>query len=124
MNGTPREVRQNFRQAVLRRAGIFVPTVVFFELAFGVHKSARREWNAKRLQEFLEAPIQLVPFEQQDASAAAEIRAELQAAGKPMGAYDYLIAGQARARNLTLITSNVREFSRVRGLAWADWARP
>jgi tRNA(fMet)-specific endonuclease VapC len=48
----------------------------------------------------------------------------LQAAGTPIGAYDYLIAGQALARRLTLVTANVSEFSRVKGLFWQDWAKP
>ena len=44
------------------------------------------------------------------------------AAGAPIGAYDLLIAGQARRRGLTLVTANVSEFGRVSGLAWEDWA--
>jgi tRNA(fMet)-specific endonuclease VapC len=48
----------------------------------------------------------------------------LEAAGKPIGAYDYLIAGQALARQLTLMTANISEFSRVKGLMWQDWAKP
>ena len=42
----------------------------------------------------------------------------------PIGAYDLLIAGQALRHQLTLVTANVSEFSRVKGLAWQDWARP
>ena len=52
------------------------------------------------------------------------IRAALEASGKPIGAYDLLIAGQALARQLTLVTANVSEFSRVKGLSWQDWAKP
>jgi tRNA(fMet)-specific endonuclease VapC len=47
----------------------------------------------------------------------------LRAAGTTIGAYDYLIAGQAVARHLTLVTANVSEFSRVKGLSWQDWAK-
>ncbi len=50
--------------------------------------------------------------------------ATLEAAGKPIGAYDLLIAGQALRHGLTLITANSREFGRVKGLAWEDWAKP
>ena len=53
---------------------------------------------------------------------AAAIRAVLEAAGKPIGAYDVLLAGQARRRAATLVTSNVSEFDRVAGLKWEDWA--
>jgi tRNA(fMet)-specific endonuclease VapC len=42
--------------------------------------------------------------------------------GRPVGAYDVLLAGQARRRGATLVTSNTKEFARVRGLKWEDWA--
>jgi tRNA(fMet)-specific endonuclease VapC len=50
------------------------------------------------------------------------IRAELERAGRPMGAYDTLIAGQALHRGLILVTANVAEFQRVGGLRWENWA--
>ena len=53
---------------------------------------------------------------------ADDLRPELEAAGQPVGAYDVLLAGQARRRGATLVTSNVREFERVAGLKWEDWA--
>ncbi|MGC2480704.1 MAG: VapC toxin family PIN domain ribonuclease, partial [Candidatus Sulfotelmatobacter sp.] len=62
-------------------------------------------------------------LEEQDARVAGWIRAVLQASGTPIDAYDTLIAGQAMARQLTLVTANVSEFSRVKGLTWQDWAR-
>jgi tRNA(fMet)-specific endonuclease VapC len=43
--------------------------------------------------------------------------------GKPIGAYDLLIAGQALRHQLTLITANGREFGRIKGLEWEDWAK-
>jgi tRNA(fMet)-specific endonuclease VapC len=48
----------------------------------------------------------------------------LEADGKPIGAYDLLIAGQVLRNKFTLVTSNVREFARVKGLAWQDWGKP
>lgn len=57
-----------------------------------------------------------------DPREAGTVRAELETAGKPIGAYDVLIAGQARRRGVTLVTSNVSEFDRVAGLKWEDWA--
>jgi tRNA(fMet)-specific endonuclease VapC len=47
----------------------------------------------------------------------------MEAAGKPIGAYDLLIAGQALRHKLTLVTANVREFGRIKGLHWEDWAK-
>lgn len=54
---------------------------------------------------------------------AGMLRAELETAGRPIGAYDLLIAGQALRHNLTLVTANVREFSRVQNLLWQDWGK-
>ena len=50
------------------------------------------------------------------------MRAALEGEGQPIGAYDVLIAGQARRRGLTVVTATVGEFSRVDDLAWEDWA--
>ena len=66
-------------------------------------------------------PFQVVPFDEEDARAAGRVRAELAAAGTPIGAYDILIAGQAVRSGATLVTADSREFARVRGLAWEDW---
>lgn len=86
-------------------------------------KSARPAVNTQRLNMFFAGPVSLLPFEEQDARVAGEIRAALEASGKPIGAYDLLIAGQALSRRLTLVTANVAEFSRVQGLSWQDWAK-
>jgi tRNA(fMet)-specific endonuclease VapC len=48
----------------------------------------------------------------------------LETVGRPIGAYDILIAGQAIARDLILVTANHREFGRIKGLRWEDWGRP
>jgi hypothetical protein len=51
------------------------------------------------------------------------LRAQLEAVGRPIGAYDLLIAGQALRRNSTLVTANVSEFRRVEALVWQNWAK-
>jgi tRNA(fMet)-specific endonuclease VapC len=92
------------------------------ELWYGVAKSERTEWNTKRLLTFLAGPIEVIAFDDDDAKSAGEIRACLEVAGTPIGAYDVLIGGQAAHRGLTLVTSNTSEFARVRRLSWEDWA--
>ena len=89
-----------------------------FELFFGAVNGERRETSLAALEKLRFPPVQ---FEEQDAFRAAEIRAALRAQGTPIGPYDVLIAGQALARDLTLITRNTREFSRVDGLRVEDW---
>jgi tRNA(fMet)-specific endonuclease VapC len=75
------------------------------------------------VETFLAGPVSLLPFEFEDAKVAGRVRASLESAGKPIGAYDALIAGQALRHQLILVTANVREFSRIKGLAWEDWAK-
>ena len=60
-------------------------------------------------------------LDREDARQAAAIRAELAMSGSPIGPYDVLIAGQAKSRDLTLISRNVGEFSRVAGLRVENW---
>jgi tRNA(fMet)-specific endonuclease VapC len=124
INQTSPVVRSRFQRALGGGARIHVSSVVAFELWYGVAKSARQAVNTRSLEAFLAGPIVLLPFEPEDAKLAGSIRAALQASGKPIGAYDVLIAGQALARQLTLVTANVSEFSRVKGLSWQDWAKP
>ncbi len=124
MNGAPVAVRSRFDKAIRADLRVYISSVVAFELWYGIAKSARIETNTQRFEMLLSSPVIALPFENEDSRAAGSIRATLEAAGKPIGAYDYLIAGQALARRLTLVTANVAEFSRVKGLSWQDWARP
>lgn len=124
INGKPALVRARFQKVIAAGAKVFVSSVVAFELWYGVSKSSREEFNTKRLRTFFAGPITVLPFEDEDAKIAGVVRAELEVSGKPIGAYDLLIAGQALQRQLTVVTANVSEFSRVRGLAWQDWAKP
>ena len=122
INGTQAGVRRRFQRAAARNSVMLVSSIVAFELWYGVEKSQRKESNTQRLEAFLAGPLEWTPFDEDDARAAGIVRAELEAAGTPIGAYDVLLAGQARRRGATLVTSNVREFGRVNGLKWEDWA--
>jgi tRNA(fMet)-specific endonuclease VapC len=102
---------------------IFVSSIVMFELWHGVAESSRHEANSQRVETFFAGPVSLLSFDADDAAKAGAVRAELEFSGKPIGAYDLLIAGQARQRSFTLVTANVGEFSRIHGLRWQDWAK-
>ena len=123
INGAPPRVRARLEEATSNSDSIFVSSIALFELWYGVFKSSRTEFNSKRLQTFLAGPIILLPFEDDDAKSAGSIRAVLETLGKPIGAYDILIAGQALRHKLTLVTANISEFSRVKHLVWEDWAK-
>jgi len=76
----------------------------------------------QRLERFLHQGPDVLAFTGSDAVSAAHIRATLEKQKQPIGPYDPLIAGQAIARGLTLVTANVGEFARVDGLQWEDWS--
>ena len=107
------------RVRTLLPADFGMPSVVMHELYFGASKSLRRERNLAVVDNLR---FEVVAFDQEDARHAGDIRAVLAGQGIPIGAYDVLIAGQARARALTLVTRNVREFQRVAGLLVENWA--
>jgi tRNA(fMet)-specific endonuclease VapC len=121
INGRPVTVRDRLHAAILAGETIAISTVSLFEFWYGVTKSERSERNSERLAIFL-APLEVVEFGADDASAAGSIRADLERTGRPIGAYDYMIAAQALQRGMTLVTANVDEFKRVSGLTWENWA--
>lgn len=121
INGRPSEVRRRLERAVNERAPATVSTISLFDLWYGVAKSQRVEFNSERLVAFL-GLIETVPFDEEDARIAGSVRAALERAGSPIGAYDCLIAAQAIRGDMTLVTSNVREFERVPGLRIEDWS--
>jgi tRNA(fMet)-specific endonuclease VapC len=117
-------VRQRLAQELSAGVTVAVPTVVLFELWYGIEKSAaeRREANRARLGAFITGRVEILAFDAADGRCAALIRKTLNAAGTPIGAYDLLIAAQAAARGMTLVTSNLGEFRRVEQLVCEDWA--
>jgi tRNA(fMet)-specific endonuclease VapC len=122
INGKPATVRERFQAALGDGAVMAVPSIVAFELWYGVGKGTRQALNTERLQTFLAGPVDLLAFDEADAQAAGMLCARLEATGTPIGAYELLIAGQALRYQRTLVTANVKEFTRVPGLVFEDWA--
>lgn len=105
-------VRQN------RPGDIGISSIVSHELFYGAFKSRRAERNVALVDSL---QFEVLEFDKEDSCQAGEIRAALVAQGTPIGPYDVLIAGQAMARNLILVTHNTGEFGRVAGLRIEDW---
>ena len=101
---------------------IFVSSVTVGELEYGAAKSRWGEQTRLRMQMFVSA-FTVLPFSQSDAVVFGRIRAELAAMGTPIGPYDMMIAAQGVNRDLTVVTHNTAEFSRVSSLLLEDWAR-
>ena len=101
-----------------RPADIAISAIVAHELFYGAFKSRGATHNVALVDSL---QLAVLEFDKEDARQAGEIRAALASRGTPIGPYDVLIAGQAKARNLTLVTHNTDEFGRVRGLRLEDW---
>ena len=97
-----------------------VSVVTVFELEFGAKRSGRHDELMRVIDAFLDN-VEILAFDRAAAREAGAIRAALHAANATVGAYDLLIAGHARSTGSTLVTNNVREFSRVPGLAVENW---
>ena len=121
INGRPAEVRDRLTKVFARGETIAVSTITLYELWYGVAKSARVEANTERLTVFV-GPLEALAFDAEDARFAGMVRAALERAGKPIGAYDSMIAGQTLRHVAMLVTANVHEFERVPGLRWENWA--
>ena len=95
--------------------------IVIAELKYGIAKAGSRRL-AIQLAAIL-GGIDVLPFETPADMAYAELRTRLEQAGRPIGGNDMLIAAHALALDLTLVTANEREFSRVPDLRIENWLR-
>ncbi len=112
------DARFRARLEAFRPGDYGVSAIVAHELFYGAYKGER---TARSLAQIDALRFEIVPFDQEDARRAGEIRAELAKGGMVIGPYDVLIAGQALARSLVLVTHNVKEFARVHLLRFEDW---
>ncbi|HWN40652.1 MAG TPA: type II toxin-antitoxin system VapC family toxin [Thermoanaerobaculia bacterium] len=103
------------------RAVVAVSVITVLELRQGAERSQQRELAHARLDDFF-GPMDALSFEASDALVAARIRAQLFRIGRPIGDFDSLIAAQALARDLIVVTNNVDEFERVPDLRIENWA--
>lgn len=115
----PEQVLYRLREAM--QSGVCISSITLAELEYGMKHSSNPGKNRQALLRFL-APFSILPFGPAAAFEYGEIRAYLQERGTPVGPLDMLIAGHARAEELTLVTNNVREFERVPGLTIENWA--
>lgn len=99
---------------------IGLSSIALHELYYGAFKSGRQEQSVGLVDALR---FEVLEFDGGDSRHAGEIRATLAKRGTPIGPYDVLIAGQARARDLTLVTANLGEFQRVEGLNVEDWSQ-
>lgn len=110
------------RMHALPPALLSVPSVVVYELRYGLLRlpAVDAQPRLEALDRFLSA-LRILPFDEACAQAAAALRSGLEAAGRPIGPHDVLIAATALRNGAALVTRNVAEFSRVPGLEVVNW---
>ena len=109
------------RDAFVRHEGqMAISSVTWGELIYGVERSSQPEKNLADI-EAMAARLEILPLTEQAANHFGQIRAELYRTGQPIGPYDMMIAGHARALGLVLITNNAKELERVPGLRIENW---
>ena len=115
----PPNVLRKFKTLQLGDIGISSITVA--ELRYGVEKSKYGARNRRAVEQFL-MPLAIANFDAKTAQIYGQIRAALEAKGTPIGPLDTLIAAHALSLDVTLVTNNTKEFSRVPGLKLENWA--
>ena len=116
LNDKDSRLAQRARQ--YKPGDIGISAIVSHELFYGAFNSQRAVRNVALVDSL---KFEVLDFDKEDSRQAGEIRAALAVKGTPIGPYDVLIAGQAMARNLILVTHNTNEFGRVPGLQIEDW---
>jgi len=97
-----------------------ISSITLGELIFGAEYSSQVERNLGDIEGFISL-VDVLDFDEKAAWHFGRIRAELYKKGQPIGPYDMMIAGHARANGLILVTNNVKEFERVEGLLVENW---
>ena len=101
LNNRPEAAREKLKAVLAAgRATVAISAVALYELRYGAARSAQPEKNAERLRVFLNGPVDVARFGEEDAAIAGNLRAPLESAGRPVGPYDLLIAAQALQRHL------------------------
>jgi len=100
-----------------------VSAISVMEVEYGLSLDEARARKLAPVMRAILGAVRILPFGAEDARASASLRATLEKRGKPIGAYDVLIAGAAASRGLVLVTSNVREFARISTLRIENWRK-
>ena len=106
-----------------KKEELFLSSITIAELEYGVSKSQFREKNRRALLNFCSDFTNIIDFTTEDTEIYGMIRAYLENKGILIGPFDTQIAAQSLARNLTVVTNNTREFSRIPGLRVEDWTK-
>ncbi|MGB3615317.1 MAG: PIN domain-containing protein [Elainellaceae cyanobacterium] len=105
----------------LRQRVLLSPVITTMELRYGLLLNPQRTQKVEPAIASILSSVTILPFDVEEAERAAQIRAVLKSQGRPIGAYDVLIAATALQHDLLMVTANRREFERVTGLQVENW---
>ena len=97
-----------------------VSMVTVAELLYGVEVSGRKKFNRAAVDLML-AHLRAIDFGRDAAEHYAQLRADLKRKGQVIGANDLMIAAHARSLGATVVTNNLKDFGRVKGLEVQNW---
>ena len=114
----PKTVLERLKKCSLDQ--IFISSITYAELEYGVAKSSNPEKNAAALQEFL-IPFQVLPWDSKAAQFDGHIRAFLEKKGTPIGVHDEMISAHALSLEMTLVSNNIKHFKRIPEISIENW---
>ncbi len=114
----PIGVLEHFRKLAMEQ--IYISTVTYAELLYGVERSSSKRINRPIIDDFVQH-LDVIEWDNTAAEQYGKIRADLEASGKPIGAMDMMIAAHAKSIKAVLVTNNQKHFARIRGLKVENW---
>ncbi|CAM3593208.1 tRNA(fMet)-specific endonuclease VapC [Pseudomonas reidholzensis] len=121
MREHPASVMQRLMAEVEQGNRIVISTITYSEMRYGQIGKKASPKHKVLVDEFVKRLDAVLPWDQKAVDATVDLMQSLALIGTPIGPNDTAIAGHAVAVNCTLVTNNVREFSRVAGLVYEDW---
>lgn len=116
----PPQVIKKFK--TLSPGDVGISSVTMAELCYGANNSQYPDKNLAALQNFV-LPLEVLPFDDRAANVYGEVRSLLEKQGATIGALDLMIAAHTKSLDITLVTNNIKEFSRVPSLKVANWVQ-
>lgn len=121
MRERPESVLQRLAAEVARNNRIVISAVTYAEMRYGQIGKKASPRHKTLVDDFVGRLDEILPWDHRAVDATVEVKLGLTQAGLIIGENDTAIAGHAIATGCTLVTNNVREFSRVAGLSYEDW---
>ena len=118
LNRASEKIVDRFRE--LSPSQLRLPSITVAELYYGAEKSKARAKNRDKVKRFVSA-FEVIPFDEKTCSVYSKMRCALERSGTPLGPMDLLIAAIGLTHNFILVTNNIKEFRRVKGLKIENW---